>query len=899
MRVIHLGLFAFCCLSLAACDQMSMPIPADAGGSDGSTLPADTGPGATCSDGVPNGDESGVDCGGSCPPCADGSTCNGPEDCASGVCSRGFCLVPSCTDGVSNGDETGTDCGGDCGLCPGGQPCTANAECLSGRCRGGTCSTSSCEDGTRNGAETDIDCGGDLCPACSGGQRCLDRTDCVNLICAASMCTEPACNDGVQNQDETSVDCGGAVCPGCRDGLSCGIDQDCENERCFDGGCVSCSDRVQNAEETDVDCGGALCDACPAGERCLMDSDCLVGSCNAGICESCDDRVQNQDETDVDCGGAICGGCRAGAACAMDRDCDMGSCSSASGTCVSCIDGLLNQDESDVDCGGSVCLACGPGFLCATNADCASNVCTAGRCVGLSPNPTFQITSFTANACVTVDHDLFSGDDHGGIAVSDQVVLYTGDDATTRYALDLTAGTALRPSATLDGAGRDAMVSNARDGTVYLLADGAGPKQAYSGGQVTRLIPMNADGTAASSGIVTLSTPIHLAGFDLGFFSGYDRIVIYDGSAVQSVALPSGAVTNLGAMTMPPHTTCESWAFWGIAETDGPTTRLVYADRATFQRVTVPTGVVATVASYADLSDLCSFAPSLSSGRFYFHHESTSEFISISNETVGYCPATYDTTGGRFVVTSMSRAGCSAIDHEALTGDDRGGVAVSSSHVYVAGDSGLGRWALDLTGGVGSGGAGIQHEGLVSDIRTGIAYVMGTPSGPIGAFGGTVTRLIELDPATGLQTAREVPLSAPISLPSFDVGVFSGWNRILLHDGTNAWRIELPAGTVTDLGAMPSPPHQACETWAYWGITEFFGGRDTMIAVDRSDIVRYEVPSGAVLNRWPFADLSDMCSITFSPHTNRWYFHHEGPSQFTAGFPSEVLGYCRGIYGNP
>ena len=98
---------------------------------------------------------------------------------------------------------------------------------------------------------------------------------------------------------------------------------------------------------------------------------------------------------------------------------------------------------------------------------------------------------------------------------------------------------------------------------------------------------------------------------------------------------------------------------------------------------------------------------------------------------------------------------------------------------------------------------------------------------------------------------------------------------------------------------MPSPPHQACETWAYWGITEFFGGRDTMIAVDRSDIVRYEVPSGAVLNRWPFADLSDMCSITFSPHTNRWYFHHEGPSQFTAGFPSEVLGYCRGIYGNP
>lgn len=45
---------------------------------------------ATCSDGIQNGDETGVDCGGSsCAPCA-----------------------ASCTDGIMNGDETGIDCGG-------------------------------------------------------------------------------------------------------------------------------------------------------------------------------------------------------------------------------------------------------------------------------------------------------------------------------------------------------------------------------------------------------------------------------------------------------------------------------------------------------------------------------------------------------------------------------------------------------------------------------------------------------------------------------------------------------------------------------------------------------------------------------------------------------------------
>ncbi|NNE30235.1 MAG: T9SS type A sorting domain-containing protein, partial [Saprospiraceae bacterium] len=54
------------------------------------------GPAPTCTDGVQNGNETGVDCGGSaCPAC------------------------PTCTDGVQNGNETGVDCGGpDCPSCP-------------------------------------------------------------------------------------------------------------------------------------------------------------------------------------------------------------------------------------------------------------------------------------------------------------------------------------------------------------------------------------------------------------------------------------------------------------------------------------------------------------------------------------------------------------------------------------------------------------------------------------------------------------------------------------------------------------------------------------------------------------------------------------------------------------
>ncbi len=64
-------------------------------------------PGPSCTDGVQNGNETGVDCGGDCDPCD-----NPPG--------------PTCDDGVQNGNETGVDCGGDCAPCDnGGGGCDA------------------------------------------------------------------------------------------------------------------------------------------------------------------------------------------------------------------------------------------------------------------------------------------------------------------------------------------------------------------------------------------------------------------------------------------------------------------------------------------------------------------------------------------------------------------------------------------------------------------------------------------------------------------------------------------------------------------------------------------------------------------------------------------------------
>ncbi len=48
----------------------------------------------TCSDGIQNGDETSIDCGG-----ADCDAC------------------PTCDDGIQNGTEKGIDCGGECAVC--------------------------------------------------------------------------------------------------------------------------------------------------------------------------------------------------------------------------------------------------------------------------------------------------------------------------------------------------------------------------------------------------------------------------------------------------------------------------------------------------------------------------------------------------------------------------------------------------------------------------------------------------------------------------------------------------------------------------------------------------------------------------------------------------------------
>lgn len=73
---------------------------------------------------------------GKCTPTLDGIPCPG------GFCQGGSCIPPPphpCTDGIKNGSETDIDCGGSCARCANGLACASRNDCASALCVDRTC----------------------------------------------------------------------------------------------------------------------------------------------------------------------------------------------------------------------------------------------------------------------------------------------------------------------------------------------------------------------------------------------------------------------------------------------------------------------------------------------------------------------------------------------------------------------------------------------------------------------------------------------------------------------------------------------------------------------------------------------------------------------------------------
>jgi hypothetical protein len=173
----------------------------------GSTPP----PTPTCTDGVQNGDETGVDCGGSsCAPCQSGCSDNEvtlaitfdnyPEETSWSLVTDGGTTVASGSYSTANADgSTVTET-----LC---LPNDCYTFTINDAYGDGIC----CSFG--NGSYTLTGPSGNIA---SGGS--FTSSDATDFCLGSTPPPTPTCTDGVQNGDETGVDCGGSSCAPCQTG---------------------------------------------------------------------------------------------------------------------------------------------------------------------------------------------------------------------------------------------------------------------------------------------------------------------------------------------------------------------------------------------------------------------------------------------------------------------------------------------------------------------------------------------------------------------------------------------------------------------------------------------------------------------------------------------------------
>jgi hypothetical protein len=121
------------------------------------------------------------------------------------TCPPSYCAV----DGIKNGNETDVDCGGpSCVACATGRGCAVDADCATGLCNPSTriCVSDLCSDGRRDGNETDVDCGGGTCGPCPINDNCAANSDCVTNYCTPEhVCANKGCPAGEHS-------CGPGMC---------------------------------------------------------------------------------------------------------------------------------------------------------------------------------------------------------------------------------------------------------------------------------------------------------------------------------------------------------------------------------------------------------------------------------------------------------------------------------------------------------------------------------------------------------------------------------------------------------------------------------------------------------------------------------------------------------------
>lgn len=264
---------------------------------------------------------------------------------------------------------------------------------------------------------------------------------------------------------------------------------------------------------------------------------------------------------------------------------------------------------------------------------------------------TFKITSLSTNLLYSYNHSTLTGDDRGVIAVSQSYLYYNGDTNGARFALnDLGTPTAVPIN--------DGLLTNMNGQTLMSLGVGASTPLTIAipntGSQtLTHLITHSDTGSYVSSVALSSSITVNTSAAqtndnisNCAIFSGYDKAYLISSGILYGINLINGQVTNYGSKTIA-YANSESWAASGIAETFNGEDYLTYVandgtstSHATIKRTRISDGYTEALASFTTLGDAAAFTVAPNLGRWYFHHEYTSQYAPTA-ETVLAFAATF------------------------------------------------------------------------------------------------------------------------------------------------------------------------------------------------------------------------------------------------------------------
>jgi hypothetical protein len=274
----------------------------------------------------------------------------------------------------------------------------------------------------------------------------------------------------------------------------------------------------------------------------------------------------------------------------------------------------------------------------------------------------------------------------------------------------------------------------------------------------------------------------------------------------------------------------------------------------------------------------------------------------IVNGTTSFY-ATQVLDGPYFTLDTIATSDSLVVDHNDITGDDRGGIAVTTEYIYMVGDEATVRYDLNLENGIGLP----RMDGLFSDLATGQLYtlynaVTGAPDYDANDHAyATQIRSLNADLTWGTEV---ITLSDSVYF-GYDQsgdrmsGIFAGTGFVMIHSAQDfsSYVISLQDGNVTNLGqtniyAEDGTQPETSENFAFWGVAEFTENGYAMLYAgdDNTSIIRRTLPDGEPEVAFQFEDLNDLASFTYAPWNNRFYMHYEGGGQFDPqGEMSEIL----------